>query len=134
MVQFPVLPDYVLAGSQGGLFEGDPATNKNLYNIDPAAGDIYQIVKANKFGTDVFHEIYLPAFSQNYTLNVSGGNDKNHYLFSAGYLDQEGTLKNTYLKRLTIRINTEFNLMNNFRIGENVQLSSRETPYYANVL
>ena len=129
----PVLPDYVLAGSQGGLFEGDPATNKNLYNIDPAAGDIYQIVKANKYGTDVFHEIYLPAFSQNYTLNVSGGNDKNHYLFSAGYLDQEGTLKNTYLKRLTIRINTEFNLMNNFRIGENVQLSSRETPYYANV-
>ena len=128
----PVLPDYILAGSRGGLSADDPATNENLYNIDPAAGDIYQIVKANKYGTDVFHEIYSPAFSQNYTLNVSGGNDKNHYLFSAGYLDQQGTLKNTYLKRLTIRINTEFNLLNNFRLGENVQLSSRQTPYYFN--
>ncbi len=126
----PVLPDYVVAGNEGGLSEDDPATNKNLYNIDPAAGAIYQIVKANKYGTDVFHEIYSPAFSQNYNLDVSGGNEKNRYLFSAGYLDQQGTLTNTYLKRFTIRINTEFNLMNHFRMGENVQLSSRETPYY----
>ena len=128
----PVLPDYVLAGGQGGLFESDPATNIDLYNIDPAAGDIYQIVKANKAGTDAFHDIYSPAFSQNYHLNVSGGNEKNHYLFSAGYMNQQGTLINTYLKRFTIRINTEFNLMNHFRMGENVQLSSRETPYYDN--
>jgi TonB-dependent starch-binding outer membrane protein SusC len=127
---YPVLPDYVLAGSRGGLFEGDPAVNESLYNIDPTSGPVYQIVKANRSGTDWFHSIYSPAFSQNYTLTVSGGNDKNRYLFSAGYLNQQGTLINTYLKRFTIRINTEFNLLNNLRIGENVQLSSKEMPDY----
>ncbi len=126
----PVLPDYVLAGSQGGLFEGDPATNASLYNIDPNAGDIYQIAKANKAGTDMFHAIYSPAFSQNYTLTASGGNEKNKFLFSAGYLNQQGTLIETYLKRFTVRINSEFNLLNTVRIGENVQLSSKETPNY----
>jgi TonB-dependent starch-binding outer membrane protein SusC len=126
----PVLPDYVLAGSQGGLFEGDPATDISLYNISPDQGPLYQIVKANKFGTDVFHALYSPAFSQNYTLTASGGNDKNRYLFSVGYLNQQGTLINTYLKRFTVRVNTEFNLLNNLRIGENLQLSSRELPDY----
>ncbi len=129
----PVLPDYVLAGNMGGLSEGDPATNPDLYNIDPSAGDIYQIVKANKSGTDWLHALYKPAFSQNYTLTASGGGNKSSYLFSAGYLNQQGTLINTYLKRFTIRINTEFNILNNIRIGENVQLSSRETPDYDGV-
>jgi TonB-linked SusC/RagA family outer membrane protein len=126
----PVLPDYVLAGEQGGLAKSDPAVDPARYNNDPTAGPIYQIVKANQGGTDWFHSLYQPAFSQNYTLTVSGGNDKNRYLFSAGYLNQQGTLINSYLKRYTVRINTEFNVLNNIRIGENVQLSSRETPDY----
>jgi TonB-linked SusC/RagA family outer membrane protein len=126
----PVLPDYVLAGNQSGLFEGDPATDPGRYNLDPGVGPVYQIVKANRAGTDMFHALYSPAFSQNYTLTASGGNDKNRYLFSAGYLNQQGTLINTYLKRFTVRINTEFNLLNNLRIGENLQLSSNERPDY----
>ena len=61
---------------------------------------------------------------------MSGGNEKNRYFFSAGYLNQQGTLINTYLKRFTVRINTEFNLLNNLRIGENLQLSAKELPDY----
>ena len=127
----PVLPDYLLAGNQTGLFEGDPATNDSLYKLNPDAGEVYQIVKANRAGTDMFHAIYSPAFSQNYTLTASGGNDKNKYLFSVGYLNQQGTLLNTYLKRFTVRVNTEFNLLNNLRIGENLQLSTKEIPDYS---
>src|SRR5450432_237367 len=124
----PILPYYVLAGSQGGLAEGDPAADPKLYNADPLAGPIYQIVKANQAGTDWFHQLYSPAFSQNYTLTASGGGDKNRYLFSLGYMNQEGTLINTYLKRFTVRINTEFNILKNIRIGENLELLSKETP------
>ena len=124
----PILPDYVLAGNRGGLFEGDSAVDPGLYNINPALGPIYQIVKANKSGTDWFHYAYKPAFSQNYTVTASGGSNKSSYLFSAGYLNQQGTLINTYFKRYTVRVNTEFNVIKNFRIGENIQLSSKETP------
>ena len=44
----PVLPDYLLAGNQTGLFEGDPATDESLYKLNPDAGEVYQIVKANR--------------------------------------------------------------------------------------
>ena len=69
-----------------------------------------------------------PAISQNHTLSVSGGSDKNHYLLSFGYLDQPATYLNTYLKRYTTRVNTEFEVMNAIRIGENLQLSYSQNP------
>jgi TonB-dependent starch-binding outer membrane protein SusC len=128
----PVLPDFRIAGPYTGLFNGDPRASDSAYNIDYAKGDIYQIVAANKTGTDWFHQLFKPANSQNHTLTVSGGNEKNKYLFSFGYLDQQGTLLNTYLKRFTIRTNTEFTVNNNIRLGENIQLSYRDNPQIAN--
>jgi TonB-dependent SusC/RagA subfamily outer membrane receptor len=79
----PVLPDYLYAGpNRTALFEGDPLVADSLYNLDPDKGPLYQIVKFNKSGTDWFHELYKPAISQEHTVNVSGGNEKNLYLFS----------------------------------------------------
>ncbi|MCW3119186.1 MAG: TonB-dependent receptor plug [Chitinophagaceae bacterium] len=124
----PVLPDYLFAGTHVGLFEGDPLVNPDKYNIDPGAGEIYQIVRFNKTGTDWFHEGFKPAPTQNHTVTVSGGRDNNHYLFSVGYLDQQGTLINTYLKRYTTRINTDFTVMNLIRIGENLQFNYSQNP------
>ncbi len=127
----PILPDYFIAGVNVGLFANDPLVNPSLNNIDFTSGPIYQIVEANKTGTDWFHEIFKPAFSQNHSLTVSGANEKNKYLFSVGYLDEEGTALNTYLKRYTVRINTEFSVNNNIRMGENLQLAYRDNPKIA---
>jgi hypothetical protein len=69
-----------------------------------------------------------PVISQNHTLSVSGGSDKNRYLLSFGYLDQPATYLNTYLKRYTTRVNTEFEVKNAIRIGENLQLSYSQNP------
>jgi TonB-linked SusC/RagA family outer membrane protein len=126
-----VLPDYLIAGPYHGLFEGDPRVNPDLYNIDFTAGDLYQIIPSNKTGTDWFHEAFKPAISQNHSITVSGANDKNKYLFSLGYLDQQGTLLNTYLKRFTARINTTFSVNDKIRIGENLQLSYSDNPRIA---
>jgi TonB-linked SusC/RagA family outer membrane protein len=119
----PVLPDYLFAGPHVGLSKGDPNADPSLYNIDSLKGPVYQIVPFNKTGTDWFHELMKPAWSQNHTLTVSGGDDKNHYLLSFGYLDQQATFLNDYLKRFTTRVNTEFTVLNAIRIGENVQFS-----------
>lgn len=128
----PVLPDYFFAGPVG-VMAGDSRANPDLYNIDPAAGPINQIVAFDKNGVDWFHEIFKPALSQNHTISFSGGSDKNRYLLSFGYLDQQGTLINTYLKRYTTRINTEF-AINNFRIGENIQLNYTKNSQTENQL
>ena len=127
----PVLPDYFIPDQGMGIHANDPLANPALYNIDFTNGPIYQIVQANKSGTDWFHELFKPAFSQNHSLTVSGANEKNKYLFSFGYLNQQGTFLNTYLKRFTVRINTEFAIDKNIRIGENLQLSYRDNPRIA---
>ena len=129
----PILPDYFFAGPVG-VFDGDPRVNPDLYNLDPGAGPIHQIVPFEKNGVDWFNQIFTPAISQNHTISVSGGNDKNRYLFSLGYLDQQGTLINTYLRRFTTRINTQFTLKKHFRIGENLQVSYSQNPQVGNQL
>jgi TonB-dependent starch-binding outer membrane protein SusC len=121
----PVLPDYVANGN--GYMAGAPEVDPSLNNIVPGA-PIYQIMKFNKTGTDWYHEVFKPAWNQNYSVSASGGNDKNHYLFSLGYLNQQGTFLATYLKKFTVRVNTDFNIDNTFRIGENLQLNQNQSP------
>src|SRR5207344_1181603 len=50
----PVLPDFFIAGENVGLSANDPNADPSLYNIDFTNGKIYQIVEANKSGTDWF--------------------------------------------------------------------------------
>ncbi|MBC7744595.1 MAG: TonB-dependent receptor [Flavobacterium sp.] len=124
----PVLPDYILPS---GAKEGDPSVNPALYNIDFTKPS-YQIVKANKEGTDWFHEIFNPAPIQSHSVTASGGSDQSSYLFSGAYFNQQGTLLNTYLKRYSARINTQFNVKDKIRIGENLFVFNRDNPQIGN--
>jgi TonB-linked SusC/RagA family outer membrane protein len=121
----PVIPDYITPAAGK---EGDP-------NTDPSTYALYsnQITKANKDGTDWFHEIFQPAPIQSHSLSVSGGTDKSNYLLSLGYLDQQGTLIETYLKRYSARVNTSFKIHDHFRIGENVYAFYKQNPGYLNL-
>ncbi|HVS98135.1 MAG TPA: TonB-dependent receptor [Puia sp.] len=121
----PVLPDYI---TPGGAHEGDPSVNPALYNVDYSKGAIYQITRANKQGTNWFHELFRPALIQSHTLSMSGGSEKSTYYFSLGYFDQQGTLLETYLKRYSAKINTTFNVKRNIRVGENAYLFFKSNP------
>jgi len=121
----PVLPDYI---TPGGAHEGDPSVNPALYNVDYSKGAIYQITKANKQGTNWFHELFRPAPIQSHTLSMSGGSEKSTYYFSLGYFNQQGTLLETYLKRYSAKINTTFNVKKNIRVGENAYWWFKNNP------
>ncbi|HVZ57849.1 MAG TPA: TonB-dependent receptor [Chitinophagaceae bacterium] len=123
------LPYYIIAGNKYGVTDpNDPAADLSKYNNNYGAGPIYIITKANQQGTDWFHELFKPAFQTNHTLTASGGSDKSRYLFSLGYLDQNGTFLGTYLKRYTGRMNMEFNVKKNIRVGENLSVAYRDNP------
>lgn len=47
------------------------------------------------------------AVRQEYILSFNGGNAKNQYMFSAGYLNEDGTLTTTNYERITGRLNVE---------------------------
>src|SRR3546814_526141 len=130
--QTPRLPDFI---QPDGAMEGE--VNLDDYDVDPfytdpdAVGSFYRIVRANKQGTNWFDEIFDPAPMTSHNLSVSGGGEQGNYLFSMNYFNQQGTLINTYMKRYTIRANSQYNVNSNIRIGENISFSVIDNPRIA---
>ena len=118
----PVIPDYITptAGK-----DGDPKTDPSTYALYTN-----QITKANKAGTDWFHEIFKPALVQDHNVSISGGGNRSTYLFSMNYHDQDGTLIYNYLKRYSVRMNSTFDLSDHIRVGENVYMVYKKNPGY----
>ncbi|MCS7018198.1 MAG: TonB-dependent receptor [Cytophagales bacterium] len=130
----PVLPDYINVGGLGGLFEGDPRIDRNRYNVNFDRGPIYQIVRANKAGTDWYDELTNPAPILNQSIGLSGGNENSRFYLGLGQYEQQGVVLNTWLKRYTARLNSEFTIAKKLRIGENFQATFRENPNIGNDL
>ncbi|HAM11697.1 MAG TPA: SusC/RagA family TonB-linked outer membrane protein [Bacteroidales bacterium] len=123
------LPDYTYMGPGGSgvAMEGDPRVNPSQYFLEaPNKGRNYVIQKVNKEGTDWWDEVYEKAPFTEHNLSASGGTDKANYLFAIGYLNQQGTNVNSYVKRYSVRINTEFKAGKHLRIGENINLIIRD--------
>ncbi|GGG99657.1 SusC/RagA family TonB-linked outer membrane protein [Parapedobacter pyrenivorans] len=120
----PRLPDYI---SPAGRMEGE--VDHSLYNVDPRYTDpeslngFYRIVKANQAGTNWYEEIFRPAPITSHNVSVSGGGDRSTFLFSLNHFDQQGTLINTYVKRQTLRANSQFKIGDRVRVGENMAVS-----------
>ncbi|ULQ53738.1 SusC/RagA family TonB-linked outer membrane protein [Flavihumibacter fluvii] len=133
----PVIPEYILAGSQSGLAAGDPAADPSLYKLDiynvNDDSKTYLITKANKSGTDWLDEVIDPAPIMNHSLNVSGGTAQGNYLFGLNYFDQKGLVVKTGYKRYSARMNSNFNIKNHIKIGENLQINYiDELPGFTN--
>lgn len=75
--------------------------------------------------TDWLDELFQPGSVQNYNVTVSGGNENAIYSFTAGYLDQKGTIVGNGFNRGSFRLNSEFYIGENQRltIGESFELS-----------
>jgi TonB-linked SusC/RagA family outer membrane protein len=126
-----VLPDYI---QPAGAHNGDASVNPSLYYVNPFYTDpndynnFYRIVKANKTGTDWYHEIFKTAPITSQNISLSGGSDQGSYLFSANYYNQQGTLIDTYEKRYNIRSNSQYNVSKHFRVGENLSYTVIQNP------
>lgn len=117
------------------------STILNKIDVLSAGEYVDQAVKAGanasvvNFGgaTDWQDEIFRTGVSQNYSLSYGGGNQKTLYRFSLGYLDQDGILESTSLKRLNARVNASHKMLND-KVELAVQLTtSRLNNTYAPV-
>ena len=129
------VPDYTYAGpgNAGTAMEGDPAVDPENYVFDASNPENdYLIQKVNRGGTDWFHELFKNAPIQSHTVTTSGGTDRSNYLFSLGYLNQQGTMIESYLKRYSARINTQFKIKKNIRIGQNAYFYYKQNPGFTN--
>ena len=94
--------EYAVMMNIGALNEGNPAPYADPYSL--GKGTDWQKEVFNKNAPEVNHQ-----------LSISGGTDKVNYYVSFGYYDAEGIVGGNFdrsnYKRLTIRDNTNFNLL-----------------------
>lgn len=83
-----------------------------------------------QYSTDWFDKVTNNnAGFQNYNLTASVGQENYKTLFSVGYLDQEGAVINTGLKRYNARINTDYKINKFLSAGVNVALTHFKERY-----
>ena len=127
----PVLPDYLKVGDESGLSglsATDPRLNPELFNTNFEKGPVYQVIRANKQGTDWYDALTNPGALQNHTLGFMGGSDNARYYAGISYYDEKGTVINTNLKKVSLRLNSEFKVKDFIRFGNNFQYTYRENP------
>ena len=71
-------------------------------------------------GTNWQDEVYRTAITQSHQLSFSGAKDGTSYFLSGSYLDNEGTIINSGLRRYTIRLNLDSKIKSWLRIGGNL--------------
>ncbi|WP_348811738.1 SusC/RagA family TonB-linked outer membrane protein [Flavobacterium maritimum] len=71
-------------------------------------------------GTDWQDEVYRTAITQSHQLSFSGAKEGTSYFLSGSYLDNEGTIINSGLKRYTIRLNLDSKIKSWLRVGGNL--------------
>ena len=64
---------------------------------------------------------------QEYQMTVTGGNRSNQYMFSLGYLDEEGLVKMTNFERFSGRANVQSQIVDWFKTGLNVSFAHNTT-------
>ena len=64
---------------------------------------------------------------QEYVLSVNGGSSKTRYMFSLGFLDQDGLVKSTDFRRYSARANVDSQVKEWFKTGLNVNFANNTT-------
>lgn len=69
------------------------------------------------------------AFRQEYQFSVNGGNSRNRYSASLGYLDEQGTLKTTGFKRYSARVGMQASPKEWFDFGSDISYSYTDSRF-----
>ena len=100
---------------------GTDITDFKFLNEDPT----YYYYKQYHNETDWKKNIYRTAFTQNYGVNVSGGDDVAMYNLSVGYVMGESTLECNDFSRLNVRFNTDINFGKHFSVRFDASFSDQ---------
>lgn len=80
----------------------------------------------SRYAHDWMDEILQSAYSQDVNASMSGGTDKHTYMFSLGYMNNDGLLNNSGFRRFTTRLNLSQ------KVGKKIKLSANLS--YANTV
>ena len=84
--------------------------------------DGYSEAEARK-GTNWLDEVKQTGKIQSHEVSVVGGGDKATYSVGLGYMNREGTIKESWFRRYSLRANTNFFVNKWFNIGQNTNFA-----------
>ena len=90
----------------------------------------YGITTGGDGGADIdpFDEILRTGMTQNYSFSIGGGSENGNYRLSLGYLDQEGIIKDSGIKRYNLTYNSNYEFLDG--AGRVLTLYSRCPRHY----
>ena len=95
-------------------------------NDDPN-GYYYHTYHNNTDWTDY---VYRTALTQNYSINVQGGDDIGMYNLSVGYMDAQSTAKKNGFNRMNVRFNTDINILWNLKTKFDISISRTNSEVF----
>lgn len=93
--------------------------------------DTFQNSMKNKFtnqynkgyNTNWWNEVTRTAFNQNYNLSIRKGSEKSRSAISLGYVDDQGAIITTEFRRLSLKLNQEYDINDYITVGATVNLA-----------
>ncbi|HRN57467.1 MAG TPA: SusC/RagA family TonB-linked outer membrane protein, partial [Agriterribacter sp.] len=76
---------------------------------------------------DAWDAITRTAITQNYNTAISGGTENGRYRVSAGYLNQEGVIETSQLKKITANLTSSFKFLESKKLGLDVNVLVTQT-------
>jgi len=98
----------------GGMSPGDAQAIYDSYYPNPA-------------NTNWLEALQRSGLTQQYNVDVSGGNDKISYFASASYFDQEGLIVGTGFKRYSSRLNLTAQVTDKLTVTNNISVGRTES-------
>lgn len=100
--------------------------------INPSTGKVVDNATL-KYHDDWFDEtLREDNLRQEYQLSINGGNERNQYLISLGYLNDKGIVVNSEFNRYSARLNLDSKIKEWIKMGMNTNYSLTEQNYLTN--
>lgn len=99
---------------------GTSATDFKFLNADPN----YYYYKQYHNETDWKEDVYRTAITQNYGINVSGGDDVAKYVLAVGFTNNQSNLEYNDMQRMNVRFNTDIKLTSHLNIRFDASFSN----------
>ncbi len=110
----------VLTSEQFNKVWKDASLAAGRPNVPNPTYDPIQFPYGNVTRTDWVDEVFRAGKMQHYDLTLRGGTNNIKALASVSYDDVQGTIINTYNKKLTTRLNVDFNLTKWLEVSQHV--------------
>ena len=101
---------------------------KNFYFLNDDPTGYYYYTYHND--TDWTDEVYRTAMTQNYSINVQGGDDVGMYNLSVGYVDARNTVRESSFDRMNVRFNTDIKILYNLSTKFDIAISRTNSYVY----